>query len=244
MIPKNMIRLFHPVIQSLQVAFFMLAVCGVDTVMANPNNSNTDEIFGGQILSLTEEKPELEPSNDPRFRDNKDGTVTDLKERLMWKKIDIYQEKKVWINWEDAQTFLEKFNQGAYASYSDWRLPTRKELKSLYEGTPPRLPPGDTCLRGWTRMTLPFLLVCCGSRGSRRRARRGGLRSTALRLRNESKSSGRTRSRTASPRRPTGRRSGCRHADFRRRPVRPRAACRRHIERRWVAAWVCRASRR
>ena len=133
MVPKNMIRLFHPIIQSLQVALFMLAVCGVDSVLANPNNSSTDEIFGGQILSLTAEKPELEPSNDPRFQDNKDGTVTDLKERLMWKKIDIYQEKKIWINWEDAQTFLEKFNKGAYASYSDWRLPTRKELKSLYE---------------------------------------------------------------------------------------------------------------
>ena len=133
MIPKNMIWLFPPVIQSLQVAFFMLAVCWVDSVLANPNNSSTDEIFGGQILSLTAEKPELEPSNDPRFQDNKDGTVTDLKERLMWKKIDIYQEKKIWINWEDAQTFLEKFNKGAYASYSDWRLPTRIELKSLYE---------------------------------------------------------------------------------------------------------------
>ena len=133
MVPKNIIRLFHPVIQSLQVAFFMLVVCVVDSVLANPNNSSTDEIFGGQILSLTAEKPELEPSNDPRFQDNKDGTVTDLKERLMWKKIDIYQEKKIWINWEDAQTFLEKFNKGAYASYSDWRLPTRKELKSLYE---------------------------------------------------------------------------------------------------------------
>ena len=37
-----------------------------------------DEIFGGQILSLTEEKPKLEPSNDPRFKDNNDGTVTDI----------------------------------------------------------------------------------------------------------------------------------------------------------------------
>ena len=53
MIVKNMIRLFHPVIQSLQVAFLMLAVCGVDTVLANPGNSSNDEIFGGQILSLT-----------------------------------------------------------------------------------------------------------------------------------------------------------------------------------------------
>ena len=62
-------------------------------------NSN-DEIFGGQILSLTEKKPELKPSNDPRFKDNNDGTVTDLQEGLMWKKIDLYQEKKIWSSWE------------------------------------------------------------------------------------------------------------------------------------------------
>ncbi|MBT3922179.1 MAG: DUF1566 domain-containing protein [Nitrospina sp.] len=133
MIRINMIRLFPPFIQCLQVAFFVLAVCGADFALANSNNSSSDEIFGGQILSMTEEKPKLEPSNDPRFQDNKDGTITDLKEGLMWKQIDIYQEKKVWINWEEAQVFIEKFNKEAYANHSDWRLPTRKELESLYE---------------------------------------------------------------------------------------------------------------
>ena len=92
-----------------------------------------DEIFGGQILSLTEKKPELPPSNDPRFKDNNDGTVTDLREGLMWKRIDFYQEKKIWSSWEESQKLLEKFNKEGYAGYSDWRLPTRKELKSLYE---------------------------------------------------------------------------------------------------------------
>ena len=133
MIAKNRIRFFHSVIRSLQLAFLLFAVCGPGLALADSGNSSIDEIFGGQILSLTEEKPPLKPSNDPRFQDNKDGTVTDLKEGLMWKQIDIYQEKKVWINWEDAQTFLEKFNKDAFANHSDWRLPTRKELESLYE---------------------------------------------------------------------------------------------------------------
>ncbi len=133
MIPKGTIRFFRFLIQPMEVAFLLLAVCVGSAVQADSGNSSADEIFGGQILSLTEEKPELKPSNDPRFRDNEDGTVTDLKKKLMWKQIDIYQEKKIWINWDDAQTYLENFNKQAFASYSDWRLPTRKELESLYE---------------------------------------------------------------------------------------------------------------
>ncbi len=133
MIPKSMIRFFRLLIKPLQLAFLMLAVCVPSGVQADSGNSSTDEIFGGQILSLTEEKPPLKPSNDPRFQDNKDGTVTDLETKLMWKKIDLYQEKKIWSSWDESQKLIESFNKEAYASYSDWRLPTRNELKSLYE---------------------------------------------------------------------------------------------------------------
>ena len=133
MTSKNMTRPFRLLTQPLRLALLMLAVCGVSLVQADSGNSSTDEIFGGQILSLTEEKPPLKPSNDPRFQDNKDGTITDLEKKLMWKKIDLYQEKKIWSSWEDSQKLIESFNKEAYAKYSDWRLPTRKELKSLYE---------------------------------------------------------------------------------------------------------------
>ena len=133
MIPKNTISPFRLLTQSLQLALLMLAVCGVSVVQADSGDSSIDEIFGGQILSLTEEKSALPPSTDPRFQDNNDGTVTDLQEGLMWKKIDLYQEKKIWSSWEESQKLIESFNEEAYAKYSDWRLPTRKELKSLYE---------------------------------------------------------------------------------------------------------------
>ena len=133
MTPKNMVRPFSLLTRPLRLALLMLAVCGVSVVQADSGNSSSDEIFGGQILSLTEEKPSLKPSNDPRFKDNKDGTITDLEKKLMWKKIDLYQEKKIWSSWEDSQKLIESFNKEAYAKYSDWRLPTRKELNSLYE---------------------------------------------------------------------------------------------------------------
>jgi hypothetical protein len=133
MIQKKMTRPFRLLAQSLRLALLVLTVCSVSVAQADSGSSSNDEIFGGQILSLTEEKPVLKPSNDPRFQDNNDGTVTDLQEGLMWKKIDLYQEKKIWSSWEESQKLIESFNNEAYAKYSDWRLPTRKELKSLYE---------------------------------------------------------------------------------------------------------------
>jgi hypothetical protein len=130
---KNITSLLSLLAQSLWLALLLSLVCGVSVVQADSSDSSKDEIFGGQILSLTEEKPKLKPSNDPRFKDNNDGTVTDLQEGLMWKKIDLYQEKKMWSSWEESQKLIKSFNKEAYAKYSDWRLPTRKELKSLYE---------------------------------------------------------------------------------------------------------------
>ena len=130
---KNITGLLSVLAQPLWLALLLSLVCGVSLVQADSSDSSKDEIFGGQILSLTEEKPELKPSNDPRFKDNNDGTVTDLQEGLMWKKIDLYQEKKIWSSWEESQKLIASFNKEAYAKYSDWRLPTRKELKSLYE---------------------------------------------------------------------------------------------------------------
>ena len=131
--PKKITSLLSLLTQSLCLALLLSVVCEISLVQADSNDSSNDEIFGGQILSLTEEKPELKPSNDPRFKDNNDGTVTDLQEGLMWKKIDLYQEKKIWSSWEESQKLIESFNEQGYAKYSDWRLPTRKALKSLYE---------------------------------------------------------------------------------------------------------------
>ena len=118
-------KTFPPV---LALLFIFLGFCG-----SAYSGENGDDLFDGQIRSLTQPKEPLTPSNDPRFRDNSDGTVTDLKEGLMWKKSDSYQELKKWINWAKAQDYIREMNDKRFAGYADWVLPTREELASLYE---------------------------------------------------------------------------------------------------------------
>lgn len=63
--------------------------------------------------------------NQPRYRDNRDGTITDLVTGLMWQSDP--GSKKYWsIAVEDAS----KCRTGGY---SDWRMPTIKELYSLID---------------------------------------------------------------------------------------------------------------
>lgn len=69
--------------------------------------------------------------NQPDYRDNGDGTVTDLNTGLMWRKTP--GDK---VTCDGAVAGAKDFN---LAGYDDWRLPTIKELYSLilFSGTDP-----------------------------------------------------------------------------------------------------------
>ncbi|WP_299780920.1 DUF1566 domain-containing protein [uncultured Formosa sp.] len=58
------------------------------------------------------------------YKDNKDGTVTDLNTGLMWQKTPDNKRH----NFYDAFTYVDELEIGGY---TDWRLPTIKELYSL-----------------------------------------------------------------------------------------------------------------
>ena len=62
-----------------------------------------------------------------RFVDNGDGTVTDSQTGLMWAKSSSPGD----LAWEDAATYCKTPAIAGY-KYSDWRLPTIEELKTLY----------------------------------------------------------------------------------------------------------------
>lgn len=63
--------------------------------------------------------------NLPAFEDNGDGTVTDLRTGLMWQ-----QDPGDKMSWDDAVAGAATFS---LAGYTDWRLPSIKELYSLMD---------------------------------------------------------------------------------------------------------------
>lgn len=72
-------------------------------------------------------------STDKRFKDNGDMTVTDRKAGLMWMKEDSYLRIGRWINWFESIQYVKQLNEEGFANQYDWRIPTSKELTTIYE---------------------------------------------------------------------------------------------------------------
>jgi hypothetical protein len=72
-------------------------------------------------------------SQDQRFIDNGDMTITDTKSDLMWLKQDSYQHTGHWLNWFEAFKYVKELNEKGFANHRDWQVPTIKELQTLYE---------------------------------------------------------------------------------------------------------------
>ncbi|QPJ60946.1 MAG: DUF1566 domain-containing protein [Candidatus Nitronauta litoralis] len=116
------------------VVLFASLVCVLaGQVWADGSKTGFDPGFDGQILSMTKPKAELAPSTNPRYQDNKDGSVLDLVTGVVWAKEDSYQRTRDWINWNDAQTYIKKLNKQKFGGSSSWRLPNKEELASLFD---------------------------------------------------------------------------------------------------------------
>src|SRR6266566_2196309 len=62
------------------------------------------------------------------------GTTLDTRTNLMWMTQDFRNlEGRAPASWDEAMTWAEKMNQQRYGGYSDWRVPTPEEYKTLYD---------------------------------------------------------------------------------------------------------------
>lgn len=76
---------------------------------------------------------ESDSTQNARFIDNNDGTVSDLKTGLMWLKNDSFLHTGHWLNWHESQNYINELNKTGFANHYDWKLPTTRELKTLYD---------------------------------------------------------------------------------------------------------------
>ncbi len=68
-----------------------------------------------------------------RFVDNGNETITDNDIKVMWKKLDSFQDLKKWRNWFKSQEYAEIINIQKFAGHSDWRLPSGDEAWTLFD---------------------------------------------------------------------------------------------------------------
>ncbi len=71
---------------------------------------------------------------DPKelFVENPNAVITGKNPNKEWLPKDSYGDLGKWVNWNEAQAYLNMM-RGVYAGgHSDWRIPTKEEALSLY----------------------------------------------------------------------------------------------------------------
>ncbi len=89
------------------------------------NDHNDDK--GKQYYARAVRGEKTETSVAEGYIDNGDGTITDRSTGLMWQKADVAYS---FTTWEYALAYCEGLS---LAGYTDWRLPTIKELRSIVD---------------------------------------------------------------------------------------------------------------
>jgi hypothetical protein len=79
---------------------------------------------------------DIQAGHTPVFKDNGDGTITDLGTGLMWEKLSrdgsIHQYDAVYTL-TNAYGKIASLNSASFAGHNDWRMPNIRELESILE---------------------------------------------------------------------------------------------------------------
>ena len=68
-----------------------------------------------------------------RFIEGDSDTIIDVVKRLVWLKQDTWQMSKKWMNQRQTKEFAVNLNRKRLAGFSNWRIPTAEEAKSLFD---------------------------------------------------------------------------------------------------------------
>ncbi len=135
----------RPALLSASVVVF-LAFAG--TAAAASENTPVERSTGSEVspatLGASGRDPGVVP--EPGFRDNGDGTVSDLRTGLVWEKkcracggLHDVRRRFRWSGFANKQTIwdwldeVNRENGSGFAGHSDWRIPNIKELVTLVD---------------------------------------------------------------------------------------------------------------
>lgn len=109
-------RLYHSTLLLLLVSFFLFSLLLITqscTKLGTSIHVNLDKA-----------------SDNSRFIDNGDGTITDTNTGLMWTKKDSYADLGECLDWDNSKSYVSRLTTGEHA---DWRMPTVQELKTIFD---------------------------------------------------------------------------------------------------------------
>ena len=71
-------------------------------------------------------------NQETRYRDNGNGTVTDIANEITWTQEDSWQMETKWVTWDEADEHIRHLSDIKFAGYNDWRFPSKAEAVTLY----------------------------------------------------------------------------------------------------------------